>query len=101
MHVQQDFFVFCVVFAVVGTGASCIYPLLGARLNSWRFTASEIDPVSVDCAIKNVHDNSLDASITGKLIGILYCLSFQEKLIKLFTNNLSSAKFKKVVMHVN
>lgn len=34
----------------IGTGASCIYPILGQRCYQWRFTASDIDPVSVTCA---------------------------------------------------
>ena len=52
----------------VGTGASCIYPLLCVRLNGWRFTATEIDPVSVQCAIKNVRNNNFDTNITGMLL---------------------------------
>jgi 23S rRNA (adenine1618-N6)-methyltransferase len=31
----------------IGTGASCIYPLIGASEYGWRFVASEIDPVAL------------------------------------------------------
>ncbi|OUS33966.1 23S rRNA (adenine(1618)-N(6))-methyltransferase ['Osedax' symbiont bacterium Rs2_46_30_T18] len=31
----------------IGTGASCIYPILGQRVYNWRFVASDIDAVSV------------------------------------------------------
>lgn len=34
----------------IGTGASCIYPLLGARIYGWQFTATDIDKISVDTA---------------------------------------------------
>jgi 23S rRNA (adenine1618-N6)-methyltransferase len=31
----------------IGTGASCIYPLIGASEYGWRFVATDIDPVAV------------------------------------------------------
>ena len=34
----------------IGTGASCIYPILGQRVYGWHFTASDIDPVSINVA---------------------------------------------------
>jgi len=34
----------------IGTGASCIYPILGQRSYRWNFVASDIDPVSVKTA---------------------------------------------------
>jgi 23S rRNA A1618 N6-methylase RlmF len=43
----------------IGTGASCIYALLGAKTNGWSFLASEIDDVSFDSAVQNVARNSL------------------------------------------
>lgn len=43
----------------IGTGASCIYPLLGARVAGWWFLATEIDGVSADWAEKNVRSNGL------------------------------------------
>lgn len=48
----------------VGTGASCIYPLLGCRISpSWSFIATEIDPLSYDCASDNVASNGLQSRI--------------------------------------
>lgn len=43
----------------IGTGASCIYPLLGATVAGWSFLATEIDPVSAEWAEKNVRSNDL------------------------------------------
>ncbi len=43
-----------VVALDVGTGASAIYPLLGAREYGWRFVATEIDPVALESAQRNV-----------------------------------------------
>ncbi|KAJ3367595.1 hypothetical protein GGF31_007408 [Allomyces arbusculus] len=44
----------------IGTGFTCIYPLLGCRLRSnWRFIATEIDAVAVACATANVARNHL------------------------------------------
>lgn len=48
----------------VGTGASCIYPLLGSRMNGWKFLASEQDEQSVASATKNVEQNGLQHLIT-------------------------------------
>ena len=41
----------------IGTGASCIYPILGQRCYRWSFVASDIDPVSVASAYKIIHKN--------------------------------------------
>ncbi|XP_015776331.1 PREDICTED: methyltransferase-like protein 16, partial [Acropora digitifera] len=49
----------------VGTGASCIYPLLGAKLNGWHFLATEVDELSVSFAEKNVKGNGLESKIKG------------------------------------
>lgn len=46
-----------------GTGASCIFPLLGVRACHWRFVASEIDPVSITSAQRNVNANNLQDRI--------------------------------------
>ncbi|CAI5789954.1 RNA N6-adenosine-methyltransferase METTL16 [Podarcis lilfordi] len=43
----------------IGTGASCIYPLLGATLNGWYFIATEVDDVCFSFAKKNVEQNNL------------------------------------------
>ncbi len=34
----------------IGTGASCIYPIIGSHSYGWRFVATEIDPVAVKTA---------------------------------------------------
>lgn len=34
----------------IGMGASCIYPIIGSQSYGWRFTGSDIDPVSVNTA---------------------------------------------------
>ncbi|KAJ3693961.1 hypothetical protein LUZ60_009441 [Juncus effusus] len=41
----------------IGTGANCIYPLLGASLLGWSFVGSDITPVALEWAKKNVENN--------------------------------------------
>lgn len=43
----------------IGTGASCIYPLLGATMNGWFFLATEVDDICFNYAKKNVEQNHL------------------------------------------
>ncbi|XP_030041761.1 RNA N(6)-adenosine-methyltransferase METTL16 [Microcaecilia unicolor] len=43
----------------IGTGASCIYPLLGATLNGWYFLATEVDDICFNYAKQNVEQNDL------------------------------------------
>ncbi|KAI6206282.1 U6 small nuclear RNA (adenine-(43)-N(6))-methyltransferase [Aphelenchoides besseyi] len=43
----------------IGTGASCIYPLLGARECGWQFYATELNSESAEQAKENVERNSL------------------------------------------
>ncbi|PQE20550.1 DUF890 domain protein [Rutstroemia sp. NJR-2017a BBW] len=48
----------------IGTGASCIYPLLGcAQRGAWKFTATDIDDKSLTFARRNVEINGLDDRI--------------------------------------
>ncbi|KAF5287668.1 hypothetical protein FQR65_LT12198 [Abscondita terminalis] len=42
----------------VGTGASCIYALLGAK-NGWKMLGTDVDDDSLKCAQQNVEGNSL------------------------------------------
>ncbi|XP_061538069.1 RNA N6-adenosine-methyltransferase mettl16 [Phycodurus eques] len=42
----------------IGTGASCIYPLLGASMNGWYFLATEVDDICFDYATRNVEQNN-------------------------------------------
>uniref|UniRef100_A0A674EXM3 U6 small nuclear RNA (adenine-(43)-N(6))-methyltransferase n=1 Tax=Salmo trutta TaxID=8032 RepID=A0A674EXM3_SALTR len=43
----------------IGTGASCIYPLLGASMNGWHYLATEVDDICFDYATRNVEQNNL------------------------------------------
>ena len=52
----------------IGTGASCIYPLLGVAQLGWRFIATEIDPVSVGAARRNVSLNGWEESIDVRAV---------------------------------
>ena len=48
----------------IGTGANCIYPLIGTREYGWRFTGSDIDPIALASARTIVAANNLGKSIT-------------------------------------
>ncbi len=41
----------------IGTGANCIYPILGSQSYGWQFLASDIDPASVKTAQLIVESN--------------------------------------------
>ncbi|KAK2980581.1 hypothetical protein RJ640_029168 [Escallonia rubra] len=41
----------------IGTGANCIYPLLGASLLGWSFVGSDVADVALEWAEKNVVNN--------------------------------------------
>ncbi|CAD6248302.1 unnamed protein product [Miscanthus lutarioriparius] len=41
----------------IGTGANCIYPLIGASLLGWTFVGSDITNVALEWAKKNVESN--------------------------------------------
>lgn len=43
----------------IGTGANCIYPIIGSRSYGWKFVASDIDPVAVSTASLIVDANSV------------------------------------------
>ncbi|MFD2914697.1 23S rRNA (adenine(1618)-N(6))-methyltransferase RlmF [Psychroserpens luteus] len=47
----------------IGTGASCIYPLLGHAEYGWRFIASEIDKQAIKAAQTIIIKNKLSKSI--------------------------------------
>lgn len=52
----------------IGTGASCIYPLLGASEYNWKFIASDIDPISIDNANRILSANAqLKNNVTCRL----------------------------------
>ncbi|KAK0407303.1 hypothetical protein QR680_019126 [Steinernema hermaphroditum] len=48
----------------VGTGCSCIYPLMGAAKFRWKFVATEIDETSIKMAKSNVEKNGQTENIT-------------------------------------
>ena len=48
----------------IGTGANCIYPLIGLREYGWRFTGSDIDAVALASARTIVAANQLGKSIS-------------------------------------
>lgn len=48
----------------IGTGASCIYPLLGAKVAGWSFLATETDVTSAEWAGMNVRTNNLQVPIS-------------------------------------
>merc|ERR1740130_1031884 len=55
----------------VGTGSSVIFPLLALALHrdeNWSFVASDIDPISVDWAKKNVQANDFSDRIDVRLV---------------------------------
>jgi len=64
----------------IGTGASCIYPLLICTARDpkdgellfpkWRMLATDIEPASVSCALKNVNANSLGQRIHVHLVSV-------------------------------
>lgn len=62
----------------IGTGASCIYPILGQRQNGWQFVASDIDPISIVSANQNIANND-------NLIGSIEC-RLQKNSDNIFTN---------------
>ncbi|PON55072.1 S-adenosyl-L-methionine dependent methyltransferase, Mett10D, predicted [Parasponia andersonii] len=41
----------------IGTGANCIYPLLGAALMGWSFVGSDVTDVALEWAERNIKDN--------------------------------------------
>lgn len=51
----------------IGTGANCIYPLIGHKSYGWSFVGTDIDPKSISIAEKNIKANSLDGVIELRL----------------------------------
>ncbi|CAG9813635.1 unnamed protein product [Phaedon cochleariae] len=43
----------------IGTGASCVYPLLAAKKNKWSMVATEVDKESISYARKNIERNNM------------------------------------------
>jgi 23S rRNA (adenine1618-N6)-methyltransferase len=51
----------------IGTGANCIYPLIGHRTFGWRFVGSDIDPLGLANARRIVAANKLEDAIELRL----------------------------------
>ncbi|KAK6101747.1 hypothetical protein QQG55_5755 [Brugia pahangi] len=47
----------------IGTGASCVYALLGAKQFGWRFLATDADPFAIEIANRNVQKNGMSERI--------------------------------------
>ncbi|KAG8161175.1 hypothetical protein KVR01_009439 [Diaporthe batatas] len=47
----------------IGTGASCIYPLLGCAQRPWSFIATDVDPDNLKHAERNVQLNNLQSRV--------------------------------------
>ena len=69
----------------IGTGASCIYPILGFTEYNWRFIVTDIDLKSIDSAEKIISSNPslksniecrVQKNITSIFNGILYTSEF-------------------------
>ena len=69
----------------IGTGASCIYPILGVTEYNWRFIVTDIDLKSIDSAKKIISLNPslkskiecrVQKNITSIFNGILYTSEF-------------------------
>ncbi len=43
----------------IGTGANCIYPILGHQLYGWKFIGSDIDPKAINAAQEIIHQNTV------------------------------------------
>jgi len=41
----------------IGTGANCIYPIIGNREYKWSFIGSEIDPIAIEAAKSTIESN--------------------------------------------
>ncbi len=52
-----------IVVLDIGTGASCIYPLIGAREYGWHFVGTEVDPVALQWAKELVTANPAVADL--------------------------------------
>ncbi|NQT60503.1 MAG: 23S rRNA (adenine(1618)-N(6))-methyltransferase RlmF [Bacteroidetes bacterium] len=42
----------------IGTGANCVYPIIGSQSYGWQFTAADIDPVSIKTANMIIQSNA-------------------------------------------
>lgn len=47
----------------IGTGANCIYPLIGVKTYNWSFTATDIDKTSIKSAQEIIKQNKLEDNV--------------------------------------
>ncbi|KAK4318186.1 hypothetical protein Pmani_010796 [Petrolisthes manimaculis] len=57
-----------IVVVDIGTGASCVYPLLAARKLGWNLVATETDNINFTAATTNVNNNDLQDNIIVKKV---------------------------------
>lgn len=48
----------------IGTGANCIYPIIGVKEYQWKVVGSDVDPKSIENARKIIEENKLQDSIS-------------------------------------
>ncbi len=48
----------------IGTGACSIYPILAAKKNQWKFTATEADEINYEYSCKTLSHNDLEGYVT-------------------------------------
>ncbi|WP_397449658.1 23S rRNA (adenine(1618)-N(6))-methyltransferase RlmF [Pseudomonas sp. NA-150] len=53
----------------IGTGANCVYPLIGHSDYGWHFLGSDIDPTAVAAATAIIKSNSLHKAVSLRLQG--------------------------------
>lgn len=51
----------------IGTGATCIYPILGHAEYDWRFVGTDIDQAALQTAQNNISKNELESAISLRL----------------------------------
>jgi 23S rRNA A1618 N6-methylase RlmF len=54
----------------LGTGATAVYALLGAKKNKWKMTGTEVDEEYFQIATENVDRNGLSELVQSNLVQI-------------------------------
>ncbi|GFE53517.1 23S rRNA (adenine1618-N6)-methyltransferase [Babesia ovis] len=73
----------------IGTGANCIYPLLGSTEYGWSFIAADIDTEALNLAKNNLHLNNLTTTVE---------LRHQKDCLRMFTGVLLPHEFVHLTM---
>ena len=76
----------------IGTGASCIYPIIGVAEYDWSFIGSDIDPQSVESATNIIESNSklkskIECKLQNNKHAIFYGIIGKEERIDLSISN--------------